>query len=371
MNKIRLYIYSFLGIGLTVLLISIISFKYIYSSAKAQLWKSKMESGQRECREIGKLLEQQLQNGLPPAKVRDQLQQSIVNTDAQSEFVCMYNRDGVELCHPNPALIGQKIYDNNSQFLNTNNGEPVPFSKVLQLGRANGGTRSFPEQTHRSSEIVNVYPVQGTDWVVAAHANTEVVQEEFSNLYIQFFIVLLTMAFLIIGCCYLVVRLIYRKYERKAEAEIQQLDTKVNELTALNKQLLLTQEKLQEQQAITVSVTEPVNYRKRIVTYQKEEMITLDVEDIALFYLVEAAVFIKTFLDKQYTTNLSLDELMRQLDNTIFYRANRQYIINVNSIKIIQVYGNNQLRLVIKPEAPEDIVISKNKVAEFKKWLDR
>jgi hypothetical protein len=89
MNKIRLYIYSFLGISLTVLLISIISFKYIYSSAKAQLWKSKMESGQRECQEIGKLLEQQLQNGIPPAKVIDQLQQSIVNTDAQSEFVCM------------------------------------------------------------------------------------------------------------------------------------------------------------------------------------------------------------------------------------------------------------------------------------------
>jgi DNA-binding LytR/AlgR family response regulator len=167
------------------------------------------------------------------------------------------------------------------------------------------------------------------------------------------------------------VRLIYRRYERKAEAEIQQLDTKVNELTALNKQLLLTQEKLQEQTATPVPVAEPVNYRKRIVTYQKEEMITLEVDDIAFFNLAEAGVVIKTFLDKQYTTNLSLDELMRQLDNDVFYRANRQYIININAIKAIQVYGNNQLRLVTKPEAPEDIVISKNKVAEFKKWLDR
>lgn len=371
MNKIRLYIYSFLGISLTVLLISIISFKYIYSSAKAQLWKSKLESGQRECREIGKLLEQQLQNGMPSAKVIDQLQQSIVNTDAQSEFVCMYDREGIELCHPNPALVGQKINDNNSQFLTTNNGEPVPFSKVLQLGKANGGIRRFPEPTHRSSEIVNVYPVRGTDWLVAAHANTEVVQEEFSNLYKQFFIVLLIMALLIIGCCYVLVRLIYRTYERKAEAEIQQLDTKVNELTALNKQLLLTQEKLGAQPVASVPVADPVAYRKRIITYQKNEMITLDVDDVALFYLTETAVFIKTYLDKQYTTNLSLDELMRQLDSHVFYRANRQYIININAIKTIQVYGNNQLRLLTKPESNEDIVISKNKVAEFKKWLDR
>jgi len=100
-------------------------------------------------------------------------------------------------------------------------------------------------------------------------------------------------------------------------------------------------------------------------------MITLEVDDIALFYLADATVFIKTFLDKEYTTQLSLDELMRQLDNLIFYRANRQYIINVNAIKTIQVYGNNQLRLITKPGSNEEIVISKNKVAEFKKWLDR
>ncbi|WP_207622451.1 LytTR family DNA-binding domain-containing protein [Niastella koreensis] len=330
-----------------------------------------MESGQRECREIGKLLEQQLQNGVPPSKLIDQLQQSIVNTDAQSEFVCMYNRGGIELCHPNPALIGQKINDYNSKFFSNKDASPVPFNKVLQAGQANSGTRSFPAEMHRSSQIVNVYPVQGTDWMVAAHANTEVIQEEFSDLYKQFVIVILIMAILIIGGCYLLVRMIYGKYEKKAEAEIQQLDSKVNELTALNKQLLLSQEKLQEQAAVNIPVAEPVNYRKRIVTYQKDEMITLDVEDIALFYLAEATVFIKTFLNIQYTTNLSLDELMRQLDNTVFYRANRQFVININSIKTIQVYGNNQLRLVIKPEAPEDIVISKNKVAEFKKWLDR
>jgi len=371
MNKIRVYLFSFLGISLTVLLVSIISFRYIYGSAKTQLWKSKMESGRRECREIGKLLEQQLQNGVPPAKVIDQLQQSIVNTDAQSEFVCMYNREGIELCHPNPSLIGQKINDNNSQFLNNNNTKPVPFNKVLQSGKANGGTRSFPEEMHRSSEIVNVYPVRGTDWMVAAHANTAVIQEEFSNLYKQFFIVLLIMALLIISCCYVLVRLVYRTYERKVEFEIEQLNTTNNELTALNKQLLLTQEKLQEYPEANMPVAEPVNYRRRIVTYQKDELITLDVEDIALFFLEEAGVFIKTFLDKQYKASLSLDELMRQLDSNIFYRANRQYIININAIKTIQVYGNNQLRLVTKPEVPQDIVISKNKVAEFKKWLDR
>jgi len=45
--------------------------------------------------------------------------------------------------------------------------------------------------------------------------------------------------------------------------------------------------------------------------------------------------------------------------------------VNVNAIKTILIYGKNQLRLVTQPASSEDIIISKNKVAEFKKWLDQ
>ena len=100
-------------------------------------------------------------------------------------------------------------------------------------------------------------------------------------------------------------------------------------------------------------------------------MILLEIQDAALFYLADNTLIIKTFLGKEHIINLSLDELMKQLDNQIFYRANRQYIVNVNAIKTIFIYGKNQLRLLTQPESPEDIIISKNKVAEFKSWLDQ
>lgn len=55
------------------------------------LIEQKVQSGQREIRELGILLEQQLHSGTPSAKVISNLQNSIVNTDTHSEFVCMYN----------------------------------------------------------------------------------------------------------------------------------------------------------------------------------------------------------------------------------------------------------------------------------------
>lgn len=371
MKKTKLYIFTFTGISLIVFLVGIGVFRYFYNSAKEALWNSKMESGRRETREVGRMLEQQLQNGIPPQKVIDNLQQSILNTDVQSEFLCMYNRQGIELCHPNPSLVGQKIDAANSRFAGKEG--TVDFSDILSSGAADAGVRSFPEEKRRSAEIVTVYPVKGSDWMVAAHANVAVLQAQLDNLYQRFMIGILLMMLCISGSCYWLIRLIYRKYEGKMEQEILRLNEEVNSLTVLNRQLELSQNKqrTQEKEATTGSINAIENSRKRLVTYSRDEMVMVEVRDIAFIYLSQDNVWVQTFLNQQYSINISLDELIRQLDNDVFYRANRQVIVNVNAIKTILVYGRNQLQLITQPLPPEDIIISKNKVAEFKKWLDR
>jgi hypothetical protein len=371
MKKTRLYIFTFTGISLIVVLVGIGVFRYFYNSAKDELWSSKMESGRRETHELGRMLEQQLQYGISPQKVIDNLQQSILNTDVQSEFICMYNTQGIQLCHPDPALVGQKIDAGNSRF--TGKEGPVAFNDILHSGIADAGIRSFPEEKRRSSEIVNVYPVKGSDWMVAAHANIAVLQVKLDNLYRRFMIGVILMVLCLSGSCYWLIRLIYQKYEGKMEEEILRLNAEINGLTALNRQLELSQDKqrAQEKEAITTSVNATENSRKRLVTYRRDEMVMVEVIDVAFIFLSENNVFVQTFLNQQYTINISLEELIKQLDKDVFYRANRQVVVNVNAIKTILVYGRNQLQLITQPVSPEDIIISKHKVAEFKKWLDR
>ncbi len=347
------------------MLISYFSFRYLYNSAAEKLWASKMESGARESREIGRLLEQQLQSGLPQEKVIHNLQQSIENTDTQGEFICMYDKNGIELCHPNPALIGQKIAAGNS-ILQSGKGS-IPFNEAIAQQKSLGGMRNFPESKNRSSEIVNIYPVKGSDWVVAAHANIEVLQTELSDLYTRFVVCFLATAFIIIASCLLLIRQIYGRYEKAVSLEINTLNEKVNTLGSLNEQLA----KLQQENATVSLNADKELIRKRIITYLKDELIYLEVTEIAFFFLDGASVNIVTHHNKKYTTTLSLDELMKQLDDECFYRANRQFIISLNSIKTIYVYGKNQLKIVVSPEPDEAILISKNRVSEFKKWLDR
>ncbi|RZK68125.1 MAG: LytTR family transcriptional regulator [Pedobacter sp.] len=365
MLKGRLHILLFVTVSVTVMLISYISFRYLYLGAAEKLWASKMESGARESREIGRLLEQQLQSGLAQEKVIHNLQESIENTDTQSEFICMYDKNGVELCHPNPALIGQKIVVGNSMLRSANG--TTPFNEAIAQQKSLGGIRSFGKAKNRSSEIVNIYPVKGSDWIVAAHTNIEVLQAELSSLYNQFLVCFLTSALIIIGSCLFLIRQIYGRYEKEVSLEINQLNEKVNTLAGLNDQLAKLQHEIN---AVPQSTDREVT-RKRIITYLKDELIHLDVNEIAFFFLDGAGVRIVTHNDKKYTTTLSLDELMKQLDDEEFYRANRQFIISLQCIKTIYLYGKNQLKIVIKPEPDEAILISKNKVSEFKKWLDR
>ena len=51
---------TFFAVSGIIVLISILSFKYLFASSKENLFSSKLEAGKRESREIGKLLELQL-----------------------------------------------------------------------------------------------------------------------------------------------------------------------------------------------------------------------------------------------------------------------------------------------------------------------
>lgn len=368
MKKTKLYILTFAAISLVTILASLGALQYYYSNARETLWAHKTQSGQREIRELGILLEQELRAGIPSADAIEHLQQSILNTDIQSEFVCMYNTEGIELCHPDPTLVGTKIEAGNSRFSNSTSTKN--FNEILQNGKEASGIRIFPESINRSSEIVSVFPVKGTNWMLASHANLAVLQHQTDYLYQKFMFGTLLLVLVISGSCFWLIRLIYRKYEREMNLQIAGLNKEINELSMLNRHLELKQQNaVAEVNKTTVPGGEAT--RKRIITYQKDEISTIDVEDISYICLADNIVSVQTFQKQMYTINNSLDDLMKQLDNYTFYRANRQYIVNINAIETILVYGHNQLQLNTRPKSSEPIIISKNKVSEFKKWLDR
>lgn len=111
-------------------------------------------------------------------------------------------------------------------------------------------------------------------------------------------------------------------------------------------------------------------YRTRFLISGIDKLWTLQVDDTAYFYSTNRVTVAVTFDDIEHVIDITLDKLMEQLDPDKFFRANRQTIININSVKKIEPYFNGRIVVVTKPQAKETITISKEKAGGFKTWLN-
>lgn len=111
-------------------------------------------------------------------------------------------------------------------------------------------------------------------------------------------------------------------------------------------------------------------YKTALLVNQREKIIPIPVKDIAFFYLDNTMVKILTFNHQRYSISSSLDDLERNVDPQIFYRANRQFLINRDAVLSIERYFSRKLAIKLKEETPETIVVSKAKASDFLNWLE-
>lgn len=111
-------------------------------------------------------------------------------------------------------------------------------------------------------------------------------------------------------------------------------------------------------------------YKTRFVVKVGEHLRHLDVEDVSHFSSVEKETFLITFSGKNYGLDQSLDQLEELVDPGNFFRINRKYLVNLRSIKDIISYSGSRLKLILSASNEEDILVSREKVQEFKNWLE-
>lgn len=111
-------------------------------------------------------------------------------------------------------------------------------------------------------------------------------------------------------------------------------------------------------------------YRTRFLISGIDQFWTLQVDDIAYFYCESKITFAVTQDGREHIVDLPLDKLSEQLNPDQFFRANRQVLLCINSVKHIDPYFNGKITVHLKPSNKERITISKEKVTSFKSWLN-
>ena len=114
----------------------------------------------------------------------------------------------------------------------------------------------------------------------------------------------------------------------------------------------------------------PETYRSSFLVDFKQKMHLVAVSDVAFIYVKERGLFLRKKDQKEYVIDFFLDELEKQLDPAMFFRANRQYLVARSAIEEIEPYFTGRLLLKVQPEPPSPIIISKEKATDFKRWAD-
>lgn len=112
-------------------------------------------------------------------------------------------------------------------------------------------------------------------------------------------------------------------------------------------------------------------YRQRFLIADKDGYITIPVSDIS--YISTESGTTRLFMknNKQYTVDMSLDDIDTQLDPAQFFRATRQQIVNINSVRRVSNWFNRRIKIIVAEYPDIEVVVGREKVARLKQWLDR
>lgn len=111
--------------------------------------------------------------------------------------------------------------------------------------------------------------------------------------------------------------------------------------------------------------------RQRFLVAYRDTYRAIPTREVAYFYSENKITRLVCPDNKWFPIPETLEELVDQLDPCLFFRANRQCIISVDSITAIHKHFNGRLKLELTPIVPEEVFVSRERAEELKLWLNQ
>ena len=76
---------------------------------------------------------------------------------------------------------------------------------------------------------------------------------------------------------------------------------------------------------------------------------------------------------KDYILDRTLADVGEKLPPKLFFRINRRFIISFESIREMVRYSGSRIKVLLNPPTPdgEEVLVSTDRVQDFRQWLNR
>lgn len=111
-------------------------------------------------------------------------------------------------------------------------------------------------------------------------------------------------------------------------------------------------------------------FKTRFTAHFQRNIVAVTTERIACFYRDEV-IWIQTTENQRLITDYnSLDEIEELLNPEGFFRANRQFIVNKDTIESYRTHFTGKIELKLVVTTKDEVVVSKEKAHQFRGWFE-
>lgn len=114
----------------------------------------------------------------------------------------------------------------------------------------------------------------------------------------------------------------------------------------------------------------PRRYRERFLIKQGDQLRYVPTTDAAYFQADAGYVSLVTHEGQRLLLDQSLETIAEELDPQAFFQISRQCIVSLRAIAKIHTWHNSRLRLDLSPVSKQEVIVSRDRVRDFKGWLD-
>ncbi len=111
-------------------------------------------------------------------------------------------------------------------------------------------------------------------------------------------------------------------------------------------------------------------YKKRFTVRVGQHLKIINAEDIACFYSENKGTYAATSDGRNYLLDTTLEHLETELEPKSFFRVSRKFYINIKHIGDIISYTNSRLQVKLNNFKEQEIIVSRERVNDFKLWLE-